>query len=105
MIREIIAVVLIAIGLFIGVMTVIGLFRFRTTINRMHAGAMADSLGVLVIMVGLAVLCGFTIQTAKLMATVCLLWMINPLSSHLIAKTELFTNRDIDAERDREAKI
>lgn len=105
MIREIIAVVLITIGLFICVMTVVGLYRFRTTINRMHAGAMADSLGVLVIMVGLIVLCGVTVQSAKLLATVCFLWMVNPLSSHLIAKTELLTNNDIDAERDREAKL
>ena len=93
------AMVLIGLGLAVVVMSVLGLFRFRDALERLHAGALTDTLGVLLIVSGLAVLCGFTVHTAKLVLLVVILWVTNPVSSHLIARMELITGRDREPDR------
>ena len=46
---------------------------------------------VLLILAGLALLCGFTVHTAKLVLLVVILWAVNPVSAHLIARMEVIT--------------
>ena len=48
-------------------------------------------LGLLLILAGLALLCGFTVHTAKLVLLVVILWAVNPVSAHLIARMEVIT--------------
>ncbi len=99
MIRTIIGAVLISVGLFVSVMTVAGLFRLDTVLKRMHAAAMADTMGSLFTAAGLVVLCGFGAHALKLMAVVVFLWMTSPIMAHLIANTELLTDRSLDADQ------
>ena len=49
------------------------------------------ALGLLLILAGLALLCGFTVHTAKLVLLVVILWAVNPVSAHLIARMEVIT--------------
>jgi len=95
-IRIAIAVVLIALALVATAAAVFGLFRFRDALERLHAGAVIDTLSVLLILTAVAVLCGFTAHTLKIAALLVILWLTNPISSHLIARMELITGRDID---------
>lgn len=75
-------------GLFCMVTAVIGNFRFRDVLPRMHAAGVGDTLGIALIFAGITVLCGFSAFTLKLLAVVVLLWISSPTLSHLIMKME-----------------
>lgn len=74
---------------------VIGVFKFRHVLNRMHAAAMGDTLGIGISLVGLMILSGFNFTTLKLGLVVVFLWCSSPVSSHLIARLEAVTDPDI----------
>lgn len=97
-VRIAVALALIFLGILVVLVAALGLFRLKGAINRLHAGAMADTMGVLCVLCGLMVLCGWTVHTAKLALVLVILWLTNPISSHLIAKTELLTAHDLDAD-------
>lgn len=97
-IRTILGVALILVGLFATCVGVLGLFRFRYVLNRMHAAALVDTLGALGVLVGLMLLCGVTVTTGKLFLILVFLWLTSPVATHLIAKMELLTGLDIDAD-------
>ena len=94
-IRTIAALGLILLGTLVVAISILGLFRFRDALERIHAGAVTDTLGVLLILGGLILLCGWNGHGIKLAATLVVLWATNPISSHLIARMELITGRDI----------
>ena len=102
MIRIIGAIALMGFGLFSICVSAIGLFRFKCVLNRIHAAAITDTIGVLFVMGGLALLCGLTLTTLKLGIIVMFMWLAGPVVTHLIAKMELLTERNIDAEAPHE---
>lgn len=102
MIRTVLAVAFMSFGLFSILVSALGLFRFRSVLNRIHAAAVTDTIGVLCMMVGLAILCGWSLMTLKIGVIVVFMWMAGPVVTHLIAKMELLTERNIDAEAPHE---
>ena len=90
-VRSSAAVCLLALGVLVVVIAAVGMFRFRRTLELLQASALADTLGLLLILAGLALLCGFTVHTAKLVLLVVILWAVNPVSAHLIARMEGIT--------------
>lgn len=90
------AVALISLGVVVTLVAALGLFRLKDALDRLHAGALVDTLGLLLILGGLMLLCGLTVHTAKLALALVILWATNPVSAHLIARMELFTGYDID---------
>lgn len=82
-VRSFAAVCLLALGVLVVVIAAVGMFRFRRTLELLQASALADTLGLLLILAGLALLCGFTVHTAKLVLLVVILWAVNPVSAHL----------------------
>lgn len=83
-------------GLGIFVVEMIGVFRFRYVLNRMHAAAMGDTLGIGLSLVGLIIMSGFTFTSLKLFLVVVFLWFSSPVSSHLIARLEVTTDEEPD---------
>lgn len=102
MLRVIFAVALMGFGMFAICVSAIGLFRYHCVLNRIHAAAITDTLGVLSVMLGLALLCGWSLTTLKIGVIVVFMWLASPVVTHLIAKMELLTEYDIDAEADHE---
>ena len=102
MIRTVLAIALMSFGLFCILVSALGLFRFKCVLNRMHAAAITDTLVVLCMMTGLALLCGWSLITVKIAVIVVFMWMASPVVTHLIAKMELLTELDIDAEAPHE---
>ena len=82
------AAALIAGGILTAATAVFGVFRFDRALNRMHASAMNDTLGISLILLGLIVVSGFTATSLKLLAVLGLMWLTGPVSSHLIARLE-----------------
>ncbi len=68
---------------------VIGVFRFRFVLNRMHAAGMMDTLGMLACSLSLFAAKGFSLESLKLLLAVAVLWCTSPISSHLIARLVL----------------
>ena len=88
-IGHIIGIILLALGAFFFVSEIIGLFRFKFTINRMHAAALGDTLGLLCCIAGTSLLKGFSLATVKLALIPVFVFFTSPVASHLIAKTEV----------------
>ena len=48
---------------------------------------------------GLLVLCGFTVHSAKLILAAVILWTVNPVAAHLIARMEVLTGLELDPDQ------
>ena len=97
-IRFVLSAALIIAGLVVMCLGVIGVYRFKYVLNRMHAAAMNDTMGIGLVMLGLIVISGFTFSSLKLLLVILMLWLSSPVSSHLIGRLEITTNEDISKE-------
>lgn len=82
-------------GLVIFFTEIFGVFHFRYVLNRMHATAMGDTLGIASCMIGLIIFSGFNFTSMKLMLIVIFLWFASPVSSHVLARLEVATNENL----------
>src|SRR5699024_8610445 len=94
-----IGVLLLSLGVLVVVIAAVGLFRFRQTLDLLQASALADTLGLFLITAGLLVLCGFTVHSAKLILAAVILWTVNPVAAHLIARMEVLTGLELDPDQ------
>ena len=85
-------------GLVFVISSVMGVYRFRYVLNRMHAAALGDTLGILLIVLGLMVISGFNFISLKLLLLVVLWWLSSPVASHLISRLEVTTNPRLEEE-------
>lgn len=83
-------------GLLTFVVQILGVFKFKYMLNRMHAAAMGDTLGIGISLIGLMILSGFNFTTLKMGLVVVFLWCASPVSSHLISRLEATTNPHLD---------
>lgn len=95
MIRVIFAGVLIICGLFVLGIATVGIFRFSTMLNRIHVAAKCDTLGALLVLLGLIILSGWNVFSLKLFLVIVFLWLCNPAASHLVARAEVRTHPDL----------
>lgn len=79
-------------GLVILITAVIGLFKFDYVLNRMHAAAMGDTLGVILCLLGLTFSSPDIWTALKLLLIITFLWFSSPVGSHLIARLEVTIN-------------
>ena len=99
-IRFLAGAVLLLLGILIFLIQMVGVFRFKYVLNRMHAAAMGDTLGIGCCLLGLIVMKGICFTSLKLMLVIIFLWFSSPVSSHLIARLEVAT----DEEREKHYK-
>lgn len=83
-------------GLVIFFTELFGVFHFKYVLNRMHAAAMGDTLGISSFLIGLMIFSGLNFTTLKLLLIVIFLWFSSPVSSHVLARLEVATNRKLD---------
>ncbi|MBD5457317.1 MAG: monovalent cation/H(+) antiporter subunit G [Lachnospiraceae bacterium] len=91
-IRFLFGALLILCGLLIFLIEMIGVFRFKYVLNRMHAAAMGDTLGIACSLIGLMIISGLNFTSLKLFCVIVFLWFSSPTSSHLIARLEVATD-------------
>ena len=85
-------------GLGIFIVEMVGVFRFKYVLNRMHAAAMGDTLGIGFSLMGLIIMSGLNFTSLKFLCVIVFLWFSSPTSSHLIARLEVTTNEDKEKE-------
>ena len=94
-IRFLAGVLLLLTGLGIFLLELFGVFKFSYVLNRMHAAAMGDTLGLGACLTGLILLSGWNITSVKLALVVIFLWLASPVTSHLISRLEVITNEHL----------
>ena len=67
----------------------LGLLRMPDFYTRMHAASVIETLGAGLILLGLAILAGFTLVMAKLAMIGILIFFASPTASHALAKAAL----------------
>lgn len=83
------------IGLIFMILAVFGVNRFHRALNRMHAAAMGDTLGILFVFVGLMLMRGFSMDSLKLLLVILFFWLASPVSGHMISRLEAMTDEDL----------
>lgn len=96
--RMIVGLVLITLGVLVIAIAVLGTFRFKYVLNRMHAAALCDTLGLLLTLLGVIVLWGFSWPSLKVALIIAFMWLASPVMSHLIARAEIMTHARIQDE-------
>ena len=94
MIRVIIASLFLALGLFVFFSEVLGFYKFTYVLNRMHAAAMGDTLGIGSILTAAAILIGELVPILKLVLILVFMFLTGPVVTHLIAGAEVDTHRN-----------
>ena len=94
-IRFLIGAAFLLFGLGIFAIEMIGVYRFKYVLNRMHAAAMGDTLGIGFSLAGLIIMSGLNFTSLKLFFVIVFLWFSSPVSSHLIARLEMITNEHL----------
>ena len=85
-----------ACGLFIFFTEIFGIFHFRYVLNRMHAAAMGDTLGIGSCLLGLIIFSGLNFTSLKLLLIIVFLWFASPVSSHVLSRLEVATNENLE---------
>ena len=94
-IRFLLGTGLLLVGLGTFLLQIFGVFKFRYVLNRMHAAAMGDTLGIGISLTGLILLSGFNFSSLKMALIIVFLWLASPVSSHLISRLEVVTNEHL----------
>lgn len=102
-IKFFVGITLLLCGIVVFGIELFGVFRFGYVLNRMHAAALGDTLGIALSMGGLIVLCGLNFIALKMILVVVFLWFASPVSSHVLARFEVVTNEELVKECDVEA--
>lgn len=94
-IRFLIGSLFILTGIVIFFTELYGVFHFKYVLNRMHAAAMGDTLGISACLIGLMIFSGLNFTTLKLFLIIFFLWFASPVSSHVLARLEAATNEKL----------
>ncbi len=86
---SLIAIVLILAGLFFLVVAAIGMLRLPDVFTRSHALSLTDSLGAFLVLAGLAIYQGFSLNLLKILVVLALLYLLNPVISHATIRAAL----------------
>lgn len=78
------------------IIAVIGVYRFKYALNRMHAAAIADSVGILLAGASAIVAFGFCWETFKIILIIVFVWLSSPVAAHLVSRIETSTSPDAE---------
>ena len=85
-------------GLWAFITAMVGLYRFRYVLNRLHVAAKCDTMGILLTLLPLMIMSGLNFTTLKLFLLIIFIWLSNPVSTHMIAHLEVETNPEVMGE-------
>lgn len=89
LLRDIVAGLFLFAGAFFLIVGAIGMNRMPDLFTRMHSASVADTLGVILMLVGMVILAGFTLVAVKLVLLMAFLLFMGPVASHALAAAAL----------------
>ena len=87
-IRVFVSFGLTVVGVAFMVAAVFGVNRFNHALNRMHAAALGDTLGLLFVILGTILMRGISMDSLKLAMVIIFFWIASPVCSHMISRLE-----------------
>ena len=96
-IRLVIGSLFVLAGIVIFFTELYGVFHFKYVLNRMHAAAMGDTLGISACLIGLMIFSGLNFTTLRMFLVIVFLWFASPVSSHVLSRLEAATNDNLAA--------
>lgn len=87
--QDIVGGILILVGAFFYVVGAIGIYRMPDVFTRMHAASVSETLGVGFLVIGMMVLAGFTLVSAKLAIILAVILFTSPIATHALAQAAL----------------
>lgn len=88
-VRTVLAWALIGSGAVFIVISAIGINRMPDVFTRLHAVSVGDTFGAALMLLGMMVVAGFSLVTAKLLLLLLFLWFMGPVATHAIARAAL----------------
>ncbi len=95
-IQFIITAALIAVGIIALFVSILGTYRFRFALNRIHSAAISDTFCMFFILAGLAVASGFSFTTLKILLILVFMWCTSPISAHMLVSLEYHTDEHLE---------
>ena len=91
-IRFLLTAVCVLAGLVVCCIGVYGTLKFKYVINRMHAAATIDTMGIALLCVGFAISAPDLFTAMKILLVVVFWWLSSPVASHLLCRLEIITD-------------
>ncbi len=88
-ITSILSVIFIVAGIFFLLVGSIGLIRLPDFYSRTHATSKSDTLGMMLVIIGLIIFEGLTINSGKLFLILLFILLANPIGAHALARAAL----------------
>ena len=79
--------IIIIIGALFILLGVIGIIKFKNVYTRILVSAKIDTVGTITIILGIALKHGLSFFSLKALLILCIMIIINPLTSHMIARS------------------
>lgn len=89
------AALCLGIGLVFMLLAVFGVNRFHRALNRMHAAALGDTLGILFVLLSLIIIRGISMDSLKMLVVILFFWVASPVSGHMLSRLEAMTDDDL----------
>lgn len=89
MLQQVVAAVVIAVGVFFLAVAAIGFMRLPDVFSRLHVTGVIDTLGVPLVLLGAAIHMGPQLASAKLILGLIFIAISSPLLGHLLARAAL----------------
>lgn len=100
MIKTLLGAASLLLGVLVLVVSTIGIYRMKHPLNRIHVASKCDTLGTILIFLGLGLYMGWHIATLKLGLILAFMWLTSPVSSHMLGQAQLgYELEDPDNER------
>lgn len=87
---------LIGFGIIALFVSILGTYRFKFALNRIHSAAISDTFCMFFILAGLAVASGFSFATLKILLILAFMWCTSPISAHMLASLEYHTDEHLE---------
>ena len=94
LIRLIIGCLFITLGIGGFLVEVLGVYRLKYVLDRMHFAGSGDTLAFAEIILGAVIINGFDFTSAKLVLVLIFFWFASPVSSHLISRLINYTEEN-----------
>ncbi len=88
---DIVATILMVMGLFFMITGAVGLLRLPDFYTRLHATGKCDTLGEVLLIVGCMIYQGWSFVSVKLFFLMFFIFMANPVGTHAIMKAAYYT--------------
>ena len=87
----ILAMIVMAAGVFFLAVSALGLLRFPDFYTRLHAVGKSETLGAMLVLGGLAILSGWQLESLKILLILVFVAVANPTATHAVLQAALFT--------------